>query len=185
MPDPRIALVALTLFAAGCGNSAPTPASVAGPVYGPPPATPVDGLPIATSAAGNRDANLAYWNGMNSVPVQMAEHLKDGPAAQVWAFRRAAAVIRQNPTLGIDSDLVAWALQMADLLEQRAALIEQSRSPVLLAEAFLRGWSGDPFGVAIELNQAERGWVAACQAHKQEWNRLRAALTARYGVQFP
>jgi hypothetical protein len=122
---------------------------------------------------------------MNSVPVQMAEHLTDGPAAQVWAFRRGAAVIRQNPTLGIDPDLVAWALRMADLLEQRADLIERSRNPALLAEAFVRGWNGDPFGVAVELNQAERGWVAACQAHKRDWNRLRAALTARYGVQFP
>lgn len=185
MPDPRIALVALTLLVAGCGDSAPKPAPVVGRGYGPPPAAPVGGPPPATSAGGNRDANLAYWNGMNSVPVQMAEHLKDGPAAQAWAFRRGAAVIRQNPSLGIDPDLVAWALRMADLLEQRAALIEQSRNPALLAEAFMRGWSGDPFGVAVELNQAERGWIAAIQAHKQEWNRLRATLTQRYGVQFP
>ena len=115
----------------------------------------------------------------------MAKHFKDGPQAQVWAFRRGAEVIRQQPTLGIDADLVAWALRMAELLEQRADLITQSRNPALLAEAFMRGWNGDPFGVAIELNQAERAWVAACRAHKQEWNRLRAALTSRYGVQFP
>lgn len=184
MPDARSAFVGLTLLAAGCGDSTPKPAPVAGPAYGP-PAAGVSGGPPAAPSPNSRDANLAYWNGMNTVPVQMAEHFKDGPAAQVWAFRQGATVIRQNPTLGIDPDLVAWALRMADLLEQRAALIEQSRNPVLLAEAFMRGWSGDPFGVAVELSQAERGWITAIQAHKQEWNRLRAALTQRYGVQFP
>ncbi len=183
MPEARSALAALALLAAGCGDGSPKSTPVAGPAYGPPPATAAGGPP-APAATSGRDADLAYWNGMNSVPAQMTEHLKDGPAAQVWAFRRGAAVIRQNPTLGIDPDLVAWALRMADLLEQRAALIEQSRSPALLAEAFVRGWAGDPFGVAVELNQAERGWVAACQAHRQEWNRLRAALTRRHGVEF-
>jgi hypothetical protein len=44
---------------------------------------------------------------------------------------------------------------------------------------------GDPFVVAVEFNQAERAWVAATREHKQEWNRLRAALATRYGVPFP
>lgn len=172
---PAWAAVILVGLSVGCGGPGPAPETVtAAPGGGP-----------GTPAPGGREANLAYWNGMNSVPAQMAEHLRDGPAAQVWAFRRGAAVVRQNPTLGIDPDLVAWALRMADLLEQRADLIEQSRNPALLAEAFVRGWTGDPFGVAIELNQAERAWVAACRAHREEWNRLRAALTARYGIQFP
>ena len=74
---------------------------------------------------------------------------------------------------------------MADLLEERADLIEQSRRPALLAEAFVRGLAGDPFGVGIELNQAERAWVAAARTHHQAWHRLRAVLTARYGVEFP
>ncbi|MBX9582363.1 MAG: hypothetical protein K2X87_18835 [Gemmataceae bacterium] len=182
MPVSRSTLAGLALLVAGCGGSSPTPAPVAAPGPTPTIAPAGPGGPPAPTTA---EANLAYWNGMNSVPVQMAQHFKDGPDAQVWAFRRGAEVIRQHPTLGIDPDLVAWALRMADLLERRAALIAQSRSPALLAEAFVRGWNGDPFGVAIELNQAEREWVAACRAHRQEWNRLRAALTARYGVQFP
>jgi hypothetical protein len=180
-----ITVVVLGALAAawyGCGGDARRPAGSG------PPAVPIvapGGSPGTVTAPPAVDANLAYWNGMNSVPIQMAQHYKDGPAAQVRAFRWGASVIREQPTLGIDADLVAWALRMADLLEERAELISRSRNAALLAEAFMRGWNGDPFGVAIELNQAERAWVAACRAHKQEWNRLRAALTARYGVQFP
>lgn len=170
---PRIRPAALLLLAAGCGGSpAPRPATGAGAA--------------ATAAPAGRDANLAYWNGMNSVPAQVADACGGGgPGDQARAFRRGAAVIRQNPTLGIDPDLVAWALRAADLLERRADLTAQSRDPALLAEAFARGWGGDPFGAAVELSQAERGWAEAFRAHKRDWNRLRAALTARHGVEFP
>jgi hypothetical protein len=184
----RIA-VGILIFAAGCGGSGSTPARVAAPAPGhaqTPVAAPT--IPAPQPAAPNArasDATMAYWNGLNSVPGQIAQDLKKAPAVQVRTLRQAVAVIRGNPTLGVDADLVAWALKMADLLEERAALIEQSRSPALLAEAFVRGLAGDPFGVGIELNQAERAWVAAARTHHQGWHRLRAALTSRYGVQFP
>jgi hypothetical protein len=148
------------------------------------PAVPPAAQPAAPKANA-ADATLAYWNGLNSVPGQIAQDLKKAPAVQVRTLRQAAAVIRGNPTLGIDADLVAWALRMADLLEERADLIEQSRSPALLAEAFVRGMAGDPFGVALELNQTERAWIARARTHHQAWHRLRATLTTRYGVQFP
>lgn len=122
---------------------------------------------------------------MNSVPAQMNQYMRSGPQAQIWAFRQAAFVLRDRPTLGIDLDLVAWALRMADLLEQRATLIEQSRSPDAVAETLMRGWNGDPFGVVLEMGQAEKALVAAIKKHKQDWNYLRAALTARYKIQFP
>lgn len=181
----RSAVAGALLFAAGCGGPSPSSRSgYAPPAPGPTPAVAPAGPPAAprTSTAG---ATLTYWDGLNSVPGQIAQDLKQGPAVQVRALRRAAAVVRGNPTLGIDADLVAWALRMADLMEQRADLIEQSRSPSLLAEAFVRGLAGDPFGVQIELNQTQRAWITAARAHHQAWHRLRATLTARYGVQFP
>lgn len=122
---------------------------------------------------------------MNSLPAQIAPELKAGPDRQVRAFRHAARVIRNNPTLGVDPELVGWALRMATVLEQRADLIEASQSPALLAEAFIRGMDGDPFGAAIEWNQAERSWMANSRAVMQERYQVRATLTARYGIEFP
>ncbi len=182
----RLALIGVLAFAAGCGGTSSSSGGGSAPAPGALPAVaPVapagPPAPPQTTAA---DATLAYWDGLNSVPGRLAPELKREPAVQVRALRQAAAVIRGEPTLGIDADLVAWALRMADLLEERAALIEQSRSPALLAEAFARGLAGDPFGVGIELNQAQRQWVAAARAHYQALHRLRATLTARYGVQF-
>jgi hypothetical protein len=114
----------------------------------------------------------------------MEPHVRQGPAAEAGALRAAATVIRRKPTLGIDPDLVAWALRTADLMEERAELIERSRSPALLAEAFARGLGGDPLGTAVELSREERALLAATRAHNQAWYRLRATLTARYGVEF-
>ena len=113
------------LFAVGCGesNSPTTDSSF--------PATTPSARNSTSAGTGSLDANLAYWDGMNSVPRQMTQHMNEGPDAQIWALRKGATVIRQNPTLGIDTDLVAWALRFADLLEQRAILIEQSRNPCL------------------------------------------------------
>lgn len=44
---------------------------------------------------------------------------------------------------------------------------------------------GDPFGVGIELNQAERAWVASFRAVSREQHQIRVRLTARYGIDFP
>lgn len=138
------------------------------------------------NASGDRgSATLSYWNGVNGLPGQMAPHMRGGPKDQVWALRDAARVIRNNPTLGVDPELTDWAQRMATLLDQRADLIEASRNPALLAEAFVRGVQGDPFGVGIELNQAERSWVASFRAVSREQHQLRARLTARYGTEFP
>ncbi len=101
------------------------------------------------------------------------------------ALREAANIIRRNPVLGVDPDLTDWASRMASSLQQRADLIEQSRSSALLAEAFLRGLQGDTFGAGIELNQAERSWLANHRALTREQQQLRARLTSRYGTEFP
>lgn len=141
--------------------------------------------PDAQQGGGAGDATLVYWKGVNSLPGQMEPDLRAGPKQQVWAFRDAARVIRQNPTLGVDPALVHWSLRMATLLDRQADLTEDSRNPALLAEAFARGMRGDPFGVAVELNQAERAWVADFRAVARERFQLRATLTARYGLEFP
>ena len=145
------------LFAVGCGesNSPTTDSSF--------PATTTSARNSTSAGTGSFDANLAYWNGMNGMPRQMAQHMNNGPDAQIWAFRQGATVIRQNPTLGIDMDLVAWALRYADLLEQRAIMIEQSRNPALMVEAFARGMSGDPFGAGRRVEPG-RAWPVSGNA---------------------
>jgi hypothetical protein len=179
MPTTRALAAAALMLAAGCGSSSPT-APVGLPAPGQVPAV----APPPPPTQGGAGETLAYWQGVNELPRQVQPLLTQGPAAHARGLRAAAAVIRRQPTLGIDPDLVNWALGMADLMERRAELIERSRSPALLAEAFARGWGGDPFGAALELNQEERALLADFREHSRAWHRLRAALTARYGVQF-
>lgn len=143
------------------------------------------GRPAVSPVGVTADKTLAYWNGVNSLPAQMAPEMDAGPQRQIQALRSAARVIRQNSTLGVDPDLVNWALRMATILDQRADLTENSENPALLIEAFARGLKGDPLGVAVELNQTERAWLENSRAVTRERYQVRAALTARYGVQFP
>ena len=169
----RVGLVAaIVLLAPGCGPSGPTAP------YRQHGGTAARGGPPA-------DATLAYWNGLSTVPAQLAPALKGPPAVQVEYLRDGARVIRGNPTLGVDPDLVAWALRAADLFDRQADLVAYARSPAAVVEAFARGWSGDPFGVAVEVTQAERAVLATTREHARSWAGLRATLTARYGVQFP
>jgi hypothetical protein len=151
---------------AGCSDKAkPIGAGIPGPGRG----------GLAAPQATPADKTMKYWNGLNIHLGEMATDLRVGPAQQIEVLRAGASIARAQPTLGIDADLVRWVL---------AALIEQSRSPALFVEAFARGTSGDLFGTAVELNQAERALVAAFRAHFQDLHRLRAGLSARYGVEF-
>ncbi|MFO0929422.1 MAG: hypothetical protein U0736_20735 [Gemmataceae bacterium] len=172
----------LLLILVGCGGGNSSGGGPPPPLDGPPSPSAGPFVPPPNNPAS---ATLTYWNGVNSLPAQMASHMRGGPKDQVWALRDAAGVIRRNPTLGVDPELTDWAQRMATLLERRADLIEASRNPALLAEAFLRGVQGDPFGVGIELNQAERSWVASFRAVSREQHQIRARLTARYGIEFP
>src|SRR4051812_18444338 len=115
-----IAAGVVLLACVGCGGGTPTGGG-AKSFQAVPPGQPEGAGRVAVSpqgAAGN--ATLAYWNGVNSLPAQMAPDMRAEPRRQVWALRRAAQVIRQNPTLGVDPDLVHWALRMATVLDQKA-----------------------------------------------------------------
>ncbi|CAN5579092.1 hypothetical protein BH11PLA2_BH11PLA2_48630 [soil metagenome] len=166
-------IVILSTVMSGCGKK-PSSSSLS-------PTTGID----FRSSSNNAMTTLSYWNGLNSLPGQIASDMSGGPQSQIKALRGAASIIRGNPTLGVDPDLIAWALRMATALELRANLIESSSNPALLAEAFLRGTQGDPLGVAIEFNQIERAWLTSFQALTREQSQLRARLTARYSTEFP
>lgn len=166
-----IGLAVVTLLTFGCGRKETSVATSTAPT------------PAAASDAAT--ATLNYWNGLNSLPSQIADDMKGGPREQVRALRGAANVIRRNPTLGVDPDLTDWANRMATSLQERADLIEQARDPSRLAEAFLRGAKGDPLGSAIELNQAERTWLTNFRSLTREQGQMRARLTTRYGIEFP
>jgi hypothetical protein len=81
--------------------------------------------------------------------------------------------------------VVGWGLRVATLCEQKANFIENSNNPAVLVEAFLRGADGDPFGLAVEQARAVRQLQANYESVRQEGFRLRAALTAHYGIEFP
>jgi hypothetical protein len=166
-----ICLVVVAIFTVGCGQKGSSSSSLVKPA-----------APVANDAA---TASLNYWNGLNSLPNQIAADMQGGPKDQVRALRGAANVIRRQPVLGVDPDLTDWAHRMATSLLERADLMEQARDPSRLADAFLRGARGNPLGPAIELNQTERAWLTNFRNLTREQGQLRARLTTRYGIEFP
>ena len=129
------------------------------------------------------------------------------------AIGRAIDEITRLATLDVDEDASEVGAKMAEFLSEFDALLAslerlvkdseafgaRSTSADLMVESFVRGFFGDPFGTTNEL-RAEQGKLSdrhqrilgqaeALQSRANELrifgSRMRAKLTARYGMEFP
>lgn len=141
--------------------------------------------PNAKASRKLENRTLIYWKQVGGIinnPRLPAGH---DPARASRQLRFAANKIEACSTLGVDEDVVGWALDLAIVLRECADFIERSNSPALLIEAIVRGSRGDPFGTVIETNEEARQVRARLEQVQQNGVRMRAILTARYGIQFP
>ena len=131
-----------------------------------------------------RDTTYSYWCHANAA-FERANHPQQFPQEAIAALRQAARSVERLPVSQVDPAVSQWALRAASLHDRLADLAESSNSPAVLIEACIRGYNGDPFGVAIEVANAERQMAADYRAVREEGLRVRAALSARYRQEFP
>jgi len=126
---------------------------------------------------------LAYWEKLKGVLPKPAA-LKDKPEMSVAVVRAAASAIEDLPTLGIDEEVVTYALGVSTMLRRGAAHAEQKKNPKLLADAFQETTGANPFEIADEAKAKTPSFKSPQQAQEAALA-LRAALTARYQTEFP
>jgi hypothetical protein len=163
-------------FIKSCGNSR-TPGTNGGGVD-----RGYTGSPPPISAP--RDTTYRYWCHVNAA-FEHANLPQQSAQQAIAALRQAARSVERAPVSQVDPAVSQWALRAASLHDRLADLAESSNSPAVLIEACIRGYNGDPFGVAIEVANAERQIAADYRAVRDEGLRVRAALSARYGQEFP
>jgi hypothetical protein len=88
------------------------------------------------------------------------------------------------PTLGADEEAVDAVLDFATAVQGFAGVLETQNDPATLVEAFLRGIEGDITGKALEMKQSQDSAVRQLGDAELRLVRARAALTARYNVEF-
>lgn len=130
------------------------------------------------------DATWEYWHAIGTqfqpaaAPVSTAEEA-------ALRLEQAATVLEQLPTVHVDPDAVAFGLDLATMLRRLARRVRRRNDPSVVFESMFRGYMGDPFGVAVEEMQLDQELVQQFEAFDQQYQRTRATLTARYGVEFP
>jgi len=136
---------------------------------------------------------LHYWG-------QVYKQLEGKPAAEDRASlikfsRDRATQIEAIPTIGVDSDAVEWALQVAGLYRDCANALEytDASDQELLVRSFIHGFTGNFEGAASDFSQSysQRTDLQRKLNERAEWVLtrqlavVRAKLTSRYGVEFP
>lgn len=152
-------------------------------------ALPSDSPETGNTAVGTADdlpgtATWDYWNAIRAVHKSVPRDVRS-PAQAASAVEQIALRIEKLPTLNVDIDAVACGHDLANFWRDAGQQIRRRNSANVMAESFLRGLSGDPFGTAVQELQRQKEFNAEAAAVMDRCRRTRAVLTARYGVEFP
>jgi hypothetical protein len=138
-----------------------------------------------TSHDDKRQATLDYWNRVIAICEAAGPAEGMEAAVAVETFRRAAQQIEALSTQQVDAEAVDCCLQLAGVVREAAGVIERANDPGTLVDAFVRGAAGDPFGAFNDQRVAEAELKKHLEAIHQRCQSVRAALTGRYGIEFP
>lgn len=129
-----------------------------------------------------RDSTMENWKSIHSIVA--SAFVKVHPLEVSEQYQRKAAELRNLSTINVDLEAVDFALDTAVFLDRCASDSDPARLSQLFVEGLARGLMGDPSGPVVE----QRRQVSIRQ---QEWanlrdrkQRVRARLTAKFGVQF-
>ncbi len=150
------------------------------------PLLKVGKIPIhATGLASKKQRTFNYW-----YEVRMAIHslsLPEGiqPDAAAGRLEGLSRTISNLPTLGVDLSAAECAAQAATTYKSFANRIRERNDESKTVEAFFRGLSGDPFGVALEQLQADEKLKKELVSSNTRFAKTRLFLTDRYEIEFP
>jgi hypothetical protein len=139
----------------------------------------------ATGLLSKRQRTFDYWYEVRA--IYLGSTIPAGvPANRVNPeLERVASALENLPTLGVDLDAVQSSLYAAKTFRNMAAFLEKHNAPNKGAEVFIRGVLGDPLGPINELNAEKRELQQQGRTMVEKFNQTRAALTARYEMEFP
>ena len=147
-------------------------------------------------ASGTDNRTLTYWKripaiGAAGIPKAGADH---APTASetISSCEQSAQQIRSEPTLGVDLEVVRCANEFSNLLIEVAERIRKNNDPAELfgafAEGYAEGQQGDLVTPMLEAREKQRELAAfrkRCEDTRRLFSETRAAMTAKYGVEFP
>jgi hypothetical protein len=107
------------------------------------------------------------------------------PDEMAKEFNRIASGIADLPTLGVDSVAVDCGVDLIRLLNNTSMHVKKYSDPDKLLEAFMRGITGDITGVGRERREEFDSLMKQGERAQDRFNKARAALTARYEIEFP
>lgn len=128
---------------------------------------------------------FTYWKSIAAVTSRTNQSEIRTPEAMIVALRGVATQIRALPASDVDPDAVQCGNDTATVMGNLGDFIEQSNSPGMLVEAFLRGAAGDPFGKTAEVLDSQSAISQQVKQVQAEVDNTRATLSSRYGVEFP
>jgi hypothetical protein len=141
-----------------------------------------------TGPPASKDETLAYWNKIRSLYFETAlanasdKNIDFGKAAA--SLRQVAKQIDELPTRGVDYEAVECGKEMSDLLIKGAAAFDKmptGATGIVTILHALVDWKGALGDAIVELKALrEQSEKAEAKAR-----RVRAALSSRYGVEFP
>lgn len=140
--------------------------------------------PVATVQASSDpviEATASYWMLLKG---ELSSSVPQGPQA-IGFLAAKAERIESLPVLNVDPELVAYSLQLTELMQQVVQVGRRQSDPSFLIESFVRGAMGDPFGTARDQLGASKVVQDRGMQLQHRGTQLRAILSQRYGVEFP
>lgn len=126
-------------------------------------------------------ATRAYWMALKN---ELSSSVPQGPQGIGYLVTKAGR-IESLPVLNVDPDLLAYSLQLTELLQQVVQLGRRQNDPSILIESFVRGAAGDPLGTTRDQLEASRAIQERASQLQYRGTQLRAVLSQRYGVELP
>lgn len=135
--------------------------------------------------ASKRQRTLEYWCEVRALSVE--PHLPPGakPDQIAQELTRMAKEIEDLPTLGVDLIASDCALETASAFNRMSDYAKTSQSGERMFEAAIRGFFGDPLGVANEMAAEHKALGDQLKLSIEKCKKGRVLLTDLYAVEFP
>lgn len=140
--------------------------------------------PTPSSSAPATNLTIDYWNALYTELAAFVRNTND-PDQLISALDRCAARVEFLPANGVDSEAIAFGVDLATTIRELAQAIRRANDPTIFLAAFLRGASGDVWGPALDELRLSADLRQRWEAVKQRAETLRTGLSQRHGCEFP
>lgn len=143
-------------------------------------------IPITTTGlASKKYRTFNYWYEVRMAIYSVSVPKGAKPDVVAKSLDDLSKTVSALPTLGVDLAAAECANDVARIYASMAGAIRDSNDGGRLLEALLRGWTGDPFGVAFEQLQSKKRIQQEVSNCLTKFDKTRVLLTDRYEIEFP